>query len=51
MKHNIGNVSTSYIIRLILDDLNTFIITGNRQFNFCSESGISSMAELNSDWL
>ena len=28
MKHSIGNVSTSYIIRLILNDLGTFITTG-----------------------
>ncbi|PIE92715.1 hypothetical protein CO726_25030 [Bacillus fungorum] len=51
MKYSIGDISTSYIIRLILDDLNTFITTGKRQFNFCSESGISSVEELISDWL
>ncbi|EJR27961.1 hypothetical protein IIE_05374 [Bacillus cereus VD045] len=51
MKHSIGNVSTSYIICLILDGLNTFITTGNRQLKFCSKSGISSVAELISDWL
>ncbi|OTY74936.1 hypothetical protein BK749_14865 [Bacillus thuringiensis serovar vazensis] len=51
MKHSIGNVSTSYIIRLILNDLDTFITTGTRQFNFCSESGISPVEELIADWL
>ncbi|MEC5237792.1 hypothetical protein MKX66_28450 [Bacillus sp. FSL R9-9530] len=51
MKHSIGNVSTSYIIRLILNDLDTFITAGKREFNFCSESGISSVEELISDWL
>ncbi|WP_219375167.1 hypothetical protein [Bacillus mycoides] len=51
MKHSIGNVSTSYIIRLILNDLDTFITAGKRQFNFCSESGISSVEELIADWL
>lgn len=34
MKHSIGNVSTSYIIRLILNDLDTFITAGKREFNF-----------------
>ncbi|HDR8481126.1 hypothetical protein IRV17_28690 [Bacillus cereus] len=51
MKHSIGNVSTTYIIRLILNDLETFITVGKRQFNFCSESGISSVEELIADWL
>jgi hypothetical protein len=51
MKHSIGNVSTSYIIRLILNDLDTFITAGKRQFNFCSKSGISSVEELIADWL
>ncbi|PFV28036.1 hypothetical protein [Bacillus thuringiensis] len=51
MKHSIGNVSTSYIIRLILNDLDTFITAGKREFNFCSESGISSVEELIADWL
>ncbi|MCY8952458.1 hypothetical protein MOE39_01075 [Bacillus cereus] len=51
MKQSIGNVSTSYIIRLILNDLDTFITAGKRQFNFCSESGISSVEELIADWL
>ncbi|MDA2141263.1 hypothetical protein PDN64_24585 [Bacillus cereus group sp. Bc256] len=51
MKHSIGKVSTSYIIRLILDDLNTFITTGKRQCNFCSESKKSSVEELIGDWL
>ncbi|QWG81545.1 MULTISPECIES: hypothetical protein [Bacillus cereus group] len=51
MKHSIGNVSTSYIIRLILNDVDTFITAGKRQFNFCSESGISSVEELIADWL
>ncbi|TCW52941.1 hypothetical protein EC917_11260 [Bacillus thuringiensis] len=31
MKHSIENVSTSYIIRLILNDLETFITAGKRQ--------------------
>ncbi len=31
MKHSIGNVSTSYIIRLILNDLDTFITAGKRE--------------------
>ncbi|PEV36717.1 hypothetical protein COK37_13180 [Bacillus thuringiensis] len=51
MKHSIGNMSTSYIIRLILNDLDEFITGGKRQFNFCSESGISSVEELIADWL
>ncbi|MDA2269263.1 hypothetical protein PDN28_25820 [Bacillus cereus] len=51
MKNSIGNVSTSYIIRLILDDLNTYTTTGTRQFKFCSDSGLSSVEELISDWL
>ncbi|WP_144650591.1 hypothetical protein [Bacillus cereus] len=51
MKHSIGNVSTSNIIRLILNDLDTFITAGKREFNFCSESGISSVEELIADWL
>ncbi|EMX0193209.1 hypothetical protein AAFX88_004236 [Bacillus cereus] len=51
MKHSIGNASTSYIIRLILNDLDTFITAGKREFNFCSESGVSSMEELIADWL
>ncbi|MED1900011.1 hypothetical protein P4V05_07395 [Bacillus thuringiensis] len=51
MKHSIGNVSTSYIIRLILNDLDTFITAGKRGFNFCSESGVSSVEELIADWL
>ncbi|WP_242311746.1 hypothetical protein [Bacillus cereus group sp. BfR-BA-01331] len=51
MKHSIGKVSTSYIIRLILNDLDTFIAAGKRQFNFCPESGISSVEELIADWL
>ncbi|PGB70054.1 hypothetical protein [Bacillus wiedmannii] len=51
MKHSIGNMSTSYIIRLILNDLDTFITAGKREFNFCSESGISSVEELIADWL
>ncbi|KIP26907.1 hypothetical protein BG10_5167 [Bacillus thuringiensis serovar morrisoni] len=38
MKHSIGNVSTSYITRLFLNDLDTFIIAGKRGFNFRSES-------------
>lgn len=49
MKHSIGNVSTSYIIRLILHDLDTFITTGKREFYFCSESGVSSVEELLAD--
>lgn len=51
MKHSIGNVSTSYIIRLILNDLDEFITAGKRVFNFCSESGLSSVEELLADWL
>lgn len=51
MKHSIGNVSTSYIIRLILNDLDTFITAGKREFNFCSESGLSFVEELLADWL
>ncbi|MEC3263233.1 hypothetical protein P9133_01890 [Bacillus thuringiensis] len=51
MKHSIGNVSTSYIIRLILNDLDTFITTGKRELNFCSEFGISPVEELVADWL
>lgn len=51
MKHSIGNVSTSYIIRLIINDLDTFITAGKREFNFCSESGVSSVEELIADWL
>lgn len=51
MKQSIGNVSTSYIIWLILNDLDTFIVAGQRQFNFCSELGISSIEELIADWL
>lgn len=50
MKHSIVNVSTSYIIRLILNDLDTFITAGKREFNFCSESEVSSMEDT-SDWL
>ncbi|UOC04932.1 hypothetical protein BTT_61850 (plasmid) [Bacillus thuringiensis serovar morrisoni str. 4AA1] len=50
MKHSIGNVSTSYIIRLILNDLDTFITAGKREFNFCSESEVSSVEDT-SDWL
>ncbi|MED2918683.1 hypothetical protein [Bacillus thuringiensis] len=50
MKHSIGNVSTSYIIRLI-NDLDTFITSGKREFNFCSEFGVSSVEELLVDWL
>lgn len=51
MKHSIGNVSTSYIIRLILNDLDTFITAEKRKFNFCSESGISFVEELIADQL
>lgn len=51
MKHSIGKVSTSYIIRLILNDLDTFITAEKRQFNFCSESRISTVEELIADWL
>ncbi|MGF1436905.1 hypothetical protein ACQUW6_21940 [Bacillus thuringiensis] len=51
MKHSIGNVSTSYIIRLILNDLDEFITTGKREFNFCLETGVSSVDELIADWL
>ncbi|HGP3676969.1 MULTISPECIES: hypothetical protein [Bacillus cereus group] len=51
MKHSIGSVSTSYIIRLILNDLDTFITAGKREFDFCSESGVSSVEELLADWL
>ncbi|MEK4599059.1 hypothetical protein MKY21_28400 [Bacillus sp. FSL R9-9497] len=51
MKHSIGNVSTSYIIRLILNDLDTFITGEKRQFNFCSESGVSPVEKLIADWL
>lgn len=51
MKHSIGNVSTSYIIRLVLNDLDGFITAGKREFNFCSESGVSSAEELIADWL
>ncbi|WP_422425033.1 hypothetical protein [Bacillus sp. PSXD-155] len=51
MKHSIGKVSTSYIIRLILNDLDTFITAEKGQFNFCSESRISSVEELIADWL
>lgn len=51
MKHIIRNMSTSYIIRLILNDLDEFITGRKRQFNFCSESGISSVEELIADWL
>ncbi|PGZ88294.1 hypothetical protein COE61_06690 [Bacillus thuringiensis] len=50
MKHSIGNVSTSYIIRLI-NDLDTFITSGKREFNFYSEFGVSSVEELLVDWL
>ncbi len=31
MKHSIGNVSISYIIRLILDDLDTYITAGKKR--------------------
>ncbi|MDA2549581.1 hypothetical protein PDQ03_25995 [Bacillus cereus] len=51
MKQSIGKVSTSYIIRLVLNDLETFITEGKREFDFCSESGISSVEELIADWL
>lgn len=51
MKHSIGNVSTSYIIRLVLNDLDTFITAGKREFDFCSESGVSPVEELLADWL
>ncbi|HHT7061250.1 TPA: hypothetical protein ACTZ5S_003648 [Bacillus cereus] len=51
MKHSIGNVSTSYIIRLILNDLDTFITAGKREFDFCSESEVSPVEELLADWL
>lgn len=34
MKHSIGTVSTSYIIRLILNDLDTFITARKREFDF-----------------
>ncbi|HHB1654743.1 TPA: hypothetical protein ACOQ0H_003942 [Bacillus cereus] len=43
MKDSIGNVITSYIICLILNDLDKFITAGKRKFNFFSESGISSV--------
>lgn len=51
MKHTIGNISTSYIIRLILGDLDTYVTAGKRQFNICSESGNSPVEELIADWL
>lgn len=51
MKHSIGNASTSYIIRLILNDLDTFITAGKREFDFCSESRVSSVEKLLADWL
>ncbi|EDZ48887.1 MULTISPECIES: hypothetical protein [Bacillus] len=51
MRHSIGNASTSYIIRLILNDLDTFITAGKREFDFCPESGLSSVEELLADWL
>ncbi|WP_176581226.1 hypothetical protein [Bacillus thuringiensis] len=51
MKHSIGKMSTSYIIRLVLNDLETFITEGKREFDFCSESGVSSVEELIADWL
>ena len=34
MKDSIGNVITSYIICLILNDLDKFITAGKRKFNF-----------------
>ncbi|MDA2513234.1 hypothetical protein PDN74_23205 [Bacillus cereus] len=51
MKHSIGNVSTSYIIRLILDDLDTYITAGKREFNFNSETANSSVEDMISNWL
>ncbi|MCR6783681.1 MULTISPECIES: hypothetical protein [Bacillus cereus group] len=39
------------MIRLILNDLDTFITAGKREFNFCSEFGVSSVEELIADWL
>lgn len=51
MKHSIGNVSTSYIIRLILDDLDTYITAGKREFNFSSETANSSVEDMISNWL
>ena len=51
MKHSIGKMSTSYIIRLVLNDLETFITEGKREFDFCSESGVSSVEGLIADWL
>ncbi|WP_242281050.1 hypothetical protein [Bacillus cereus group sp. BfR-BA-01347] len=46
MKNTIGNVSNSFIIRLILDDLDKYVTEGERQFDFCSESDNSSVMEL-----
>ncbi|AZJ24587.1 hypothetical protein CT694_34675 (plasmid) [Bacillus wiedmannii bv. thuringiensis] len=51
MKHTIGNVSTSYIIRLILDDLDTYITAGKREFNFSSEIDNSSVEDMIANWL
>ncbi|MGW5955896.1 hypothetical protein [Bacillus mycoides] len=51
MKHTIGNVSTSYIIRLILDDLDTYITAGKREFNFCSEIENTSVEDMIANWL
>lgn len=51
MKRSIGNVSTSYIIRLILDDLDTYITAGKREFNFSSETVNSSVEDMISNWL
>ncbi|WP_258034721.1 hypothetical protein [Bacillus thuringiensis] len=44
-------MSTLYIIRLILNDLDTFITAGKREFDFCSESGVSPVEELIADRL
>ncbi|KAA2389954.1 hypothetical protein F2Y18_22990 [Bacillus cereus] len=51
MKHTFGNVSTSYIIRLILNDLDKYVISGEREFDFCSQLDNSSVEELIADWL
>lgn len=51
MKHTIGNVSTSYIIRLILDDVDTYITTGKREFNFGSEVDNTSVEDMIANWL
>ncbi|MGG2091289.1 hypothetical protein AB1283_00800 [Bacillus sp. S13(2024)] len=50
MSHKIGSISTKYIIRLIMHDLETFISSRERKLNFCSES-VDPVDELIADWL